>query len=374
MMKEEILQLWLNNIEEIGLKTISNLIQAFGNVFNIYDAPEKLVEKYLTNSQKNKFIQSKNLDKYIEMDMKLKERGIDVIYPGHKMYPDKLLNIYAPPRLLYVRGKLNEKIYSCDGNIAVVGGRSPSVYGKEVCKMFGRDFGTFGINVISGMARGIDSMAHIGAIEAGGYTLAILGSGIDVPYPKENTELYSRILENGAIISEYGLGVHPDKGTFPMRNRIISGLSDGVLVVEARKKSGSLITAEYALEQGKQIYAVPGRLKDRCCEGSNNLIKSGAYCVLDAKDIVMDLKREIEMKCQQFELGEMDESEKWTDKIPLAPVEEMVYSCLSLEPKYIDNIIQGTGLGVTKTISVLFTMEEKGLIKQPVNGYYIVAI
>ena len=159
-----------------------------------------------------------------------------------------------------------------------------------------------------------------------------------------------------------------------MRNRIISALSDGVFVVEAKKKSGSLITADYALEQGKQIFALPGKIYDKNSEGTNHLIKSGAFCVTNYEDILIDLKGGmLDMEIIDKNIFSQEELDS-SGKNPLAPVEKIVYSCLSLEPTYIDDIIQITGIGVTKTISTLFTMEEKGLIKQPLKGYYIISI
>ncbi|MBE5944381.1 MAG: DNA-protecting protein DprA [Lachnospiraceae bacterium] len=377
-MKEELLYLWFNNIDDIGNGTRLRLLREFSSVENIYEASEKILRNHLSDIQVKRLIDSKKSSKYSELEQRLLERNINVLYLEKKDYPLKLCNIYNPPTILYVKGRLNKGINSYNMNIAIVGSRKLSIYGKEITGFFSRELSFAGINIISGMAKGVDSMAHKASLEAGGYTVAVLGSGINVPYPLENTELYEEISKNGAVISEYGLDVSPKPGLFPMRNRIISGLSDGVLVVEAQKKSGSLITADCALEQGKQVYAVPGRLKDKNSEGTNNLIKSGAYLVTHPEDIIWDLKGEDNYKDMCFdainEVDEFEEEENMVNKNFLAPIEKMVYSCLSLEPKYIDDIIQFTGLGVTKTISVLFSMEEKGIIKQPLKGYYIVTV
>ncbi|MBO5426408.1 MAG: DNA-processing protein DprA [Lachnospiraceae bacterium] len=377
-MEKALLNLWFNNIEDIGNITRLRLLKNFGNVENIYEANKNVLSKHLTDIQVNNLLQSKEISKSKEEYERLKERNINIIYWGHRKYPSKLYNIYDSPTLLYVKGTMNDSINSYNSNIAIVGSRKLSVYGREITDYFSKRLATSEINIVSGMARGIDSIAHMSALKAGGYTIAVLGSGINVPYPQENTELYAMIEKKGVIISEYGLDVKPNPGYFPMRNRIISGLSDGVLVVEAEKKSGSLITADYALEQGKQVYAVPGRLLDKNSEGTNNLIKAGAYLVTHPNDILSDIKGKKEYSQMSFNLEQpeitIQEEKDMVNKNFLAPIEKIVYSCLSLEPKYIDDIIQHTGMGVTKTISTLFTMEEKGLIKQPLKGYYIISI
>lgn len=189
------------------------------------------------------------------MNINLKEEKIKVLKIGDKGYPKKLINIYSPPKKLYVLG--NEKLLDMT-SISIIGCRDCSEYGKNIAYNFGKEFGKRNIIVISGLARGIDSFAHRGVVSNKGKTIAVLGCGLDNIYPPENLELYKDIIRNdGAIITEYPLGTKPLKQHFPARNRIVSGLSDGVLVVEAKKKSGTLITVEYALEQGKDVYAVP---------------------------------------------------------------------------------------------------------------------
>ena len=189
------------------------------------------------------------------MNIQLNQDQIKVIKMGDKDYPEKLLHIYAPPQTLYVLG--NEKILN-DKAISIIGCRDCSVYGKKIAYHFAKELAQKKINVISGFARGIDTYAHMGAVSVGGRTIAILGSGLDYIYPPENRRLYEPIIRNnGAIISEYPLGTKPLRHHFPTRNRIISGLSDGVLVVEARRRSGTFITVEHALDQGKDVYAIP---------------------------------------------------------------------------------------------------------------------
>ena len=204
-------------------------------------------------------------------------------------YPEQLRNIYAPPLKLYILG--NKEILNKIG-IAIVGTRNASEYGKKVALQISKDLSAIGINVISGLAVGIDTYAHLGSLQKNciGKTIAVLGSGLDEIYPKQNIELAKQIIKSGGcIISEYKLGTKPERLHFPQRNRIISGLSKGVLVVEAKEKSGSLITADFALEQGRDVFAVPGNISSLKSVGTNNLIKQGAKLVNNYMDIVNEI-------------------------------------------------------------------------------------
>ncbi|MBR3255207.1 MAG: DNA-processing protein DprA [Clostridia bacterium] len=212
--------------------------------------------------------------------MKIEIKTISVESPK---YPEKLKHIYDPPKVLYVLG--NEKILNNTG-IAIVGCREATEYGKKAATYFAYNLANKGINIISGLAKGIDSYSHIGALQAKGKTIAVIGSGLDIIYPKENKKLAQEIIKTGgAIITEYPIGTKPEKEHFPARNRIISGLSNSVLVVEAKEKSGSLITADFAMEQGKDVYVVPGNINSLNSVGTNNLIKDGAILVNNYKDI-----------------------------------------------------------------------------------------
>lgn len=199
-------------------------------------------------------------------------------------YPEKLKNIDNPPKQLYILG--NEKILDSFG-LAIIGCRQYSEYGKKVAKELSFKLAKQGINIISGMAKGIDSFSHMGCMVAGGKTIAVLGSGFNNIYPKENIELLKEIIRTGgAVITEYSPDVKPIGANFPLRNRIISGLSEGVIVIEARKKSGTLITVDYALEQGKEIFAVPGNINNSSSQGTNEMIREGAKIVTGIEDIL----------------------------------------------------------------------------------------
>ena len=212
-------------------------------------------------------------------------KEIKTISIENEKYPESLRKIYDSPKCLYVMG--NVGILNAP-SIAIVGCREATEYGKKAATYFAYNLAKQNVNIISGLAKGIDSYAHIGALQANGKTIAVIGSGLDIIYPKENEQLAKEIIaKGGAIISEYPLGTKPEKAHFPARNRIISGLSNGVLVVEAKEKSGSLITADFAMEQGKEVYAVPGNINSLNSVGTNNLIKDGAIPVSNFSDFII---------------------------------------------------------------------------------------
>lgn len=368
-----LLHLWFANIPEVGIKTRKLLRTKLGTVESVYNASGEMLLELIGNEKiVNNIINSPDIEYYDGYLRRLEKNNIRIIYPGHPSYPDKLTHIYEPPDILYVRGILWDEHHIHNNNIenksiGIVGSRNPDIYGSELAFKFAGELAKNKITIVSGLARGIDSQAHRGAIEKGGYTIAVLGCGINITYPQENVKLYHDIEENGAIVSEYGLDVSPNPGYFPLRNRIISGLSDGVLVVCAQKRSGSLITADCALEQGRQVYAIPGRLLDEKSAGTNNLIKQGAMCVTTPDDILND------MYMGEGNVVSLDNEETVVKNV-LAPMEKKVYSCLGLEPMYIDDIIQCCNIGITNAISTLYGLEEKGMIKQPIRGYYIVAL
>jgi DNA processing protein len=238
-------------------------------------------------------------------------------------------------------------------SVAVVGSRNASEYGIKVTQEISRNLASLGITIVSGMARGIDSAAHIAAIQGGGRTVAVLGSGVDVIYPPENRRLFERITENGAVVSEYPLGTRPNSYNFPPRNRIISGFSLGVLVVEASPKSGSLITAKLALDQGRDVYAVPGNVYSYKAKGTHSLLKSGAKLVDNANDIVEELNITVKPIKENKEVIQ-----------ELSPELLMIYDFCQDEPIHIDNIILKTGLSSGRVSALLLDLELSGILKQ----------
>lgn len=280
--------IWLSRIEGLNPKILNYLLEKYGNPKTIWDkSKEELLkdgikEKYVDEIIKKDYRQ--NLDKYLKY---MKENNIEIITIKDKEYPDKLKVIYDPPIVLYIKGNkniLNEK------SVAIVGCRLCTKYGENIAKKLSYNLSFNNINVISGLAKGIDSFAHKGSLSANGKTIAVVGCGLDRVYPEENRTLFNEIIKrHGAIISEYIIGTKPVAKNFPKRNRIISGLSNGVVVVEAREKSGTLITVDFALEQGKTIYAVPGNIDNPNAYGTNELIKQGAKVVNSVQDILEEL-------------------------------------------------------------------------------------
>lgn len=253
--------IWLSLIPTLGSIKKRKLLNVYGNPENIYYAKKNELLKIEGINEKNvdnllAVDKKHNLNKYIE---RMKEHNIDIISIYDEEYPKLLKEIYDPPITMYIKG--NKKILN-NKSIAIVGCREASEYGKKVAKYFGYNLANENINIVSGLAKGVDSYSHIGAILAKGKTIAVVGTGLDIVYPKENYELENKILKNnGAIISEYPLGTKPDKINFPARNRIITGLSEGIIVVEAKAKSGTLITVDFALEQGREVFIVPRKYR-----------------------------------------------------------------------------------------------------------------
>lgn len=251
--------IWFSRINKIGAKTQNKLLEKYHNPEEIWNLTKKELQGILDDKQIEIILNQKNrinLEKYAEY---MQKHEIKMITIFDEKYPQNLRNIYDPPVVLYIRG--NENIIN-EFSIAIIGSRICSNYGKQVAKQFAYNLSKYNINIVSGLAKGIDTYAHVGTIQAKKTTIAVIGSGLDIIYPEENKQLYEEIIKNnGAIISEYIVGTKPEKLNFPERNRIISGLSKGILVVEANKKSGTFITVDFALEQGKNIYAIPRQHK-----------------------------------------------------------------------------------------------------------------
>ena len=278
--------IWLSRIEGLGPIKIKELLKQYKTPENIWELDKnKLMQtKGIGENIANSILKKEyreNLEQYVKNK---KKYNIGIITIEDKDYPKKLLHIYDAPAILYYKG--DKKLLHTD-IIAMIGCRECSNYGKEVSIKFSYELAKNGITIISGMAKGIDSYSHIGCIKAGGKTIAVLGSGLDIIYPKENCLLYDEILSaKGLILSEYVIGTKPSKLNFPARNRIISGLSNGVIVVEAKGKSGTLNTVDFALEQGKDVFVVPGNITSTNSTGTNELIKQGASCVTGVEDIL----------------------------------------------------------------------------------------
>jgi DNA processing protein len=298
----------------------------------------------------------RNTEKAFE-SVKRCDAGIITIYD--KAYPELLKHIADPPLVLYCRGKLETDA----AYIAVVGSRRATWYGLEMAKRLSKELAEHGVTIVSGMARGVDSQAHRGALETGGRTIAVLGCGIDTAYPPENRTLMNEIIQHGAVISEYLPGTRPVQYNFPARNRIISGISLGVTIVEAGEKSGSLITADYALEQGREVFAVPGNINSHNSAGTNRLIRDGAKIVTGVGDILDELK--ISHSIQN--------SYNCTKKqavMKLTGDEKTIAQRLLNGPVHLDVISRDCGINVQLASSILLMLELSGFVEQLPGKFY----
>jgi len=333
-------------------------------------------EAYFTNSKelKNYNLPIELIDKLSSEKIKdeakydyefCEKENIKLVDFTSEKYPNNLLNTSSPPVLLYYKGELipNDEI-----SISIVGSRKFSEYGKACTKKFSYELSSCKVTVVSGMAYGIDSFAHSYTLEANGRTIAILGSGIDIIYPSINKKLYYDIIENGAVISEFPLHTPPNPKNFPIRNRIVAGISLGTLVIEANKRSGTMITARLAAEAGRNVYSIPGQIFTPSSYGTNLLIKDGAKIVTSSEDIIEDIYSEISQtipKQKQLTLF---------DKPKLSEEENIIYSKLSLEPIAIDNLIENINLPFSKIVSTLSILQLSGYIKELPGKQYVINI
>ncbi len=353
-------QYWLSNIPGVGCKTIHRLLGQAGSAEEIYFLKKEQLEKLAGLSERQVLaITERKMDWDLEEKYaKLGENGTTFLSYEMDSYPEQLRNIVDAPYSLYVKGKLPD---FSKKRVAIVGARMCSDYGKTMAERIAEKLACCGAEVISGMARGIDAYGHIGALKAGGDTFAVLGCGVNVCYPRTNQKLYESILAQGGIISEYPPDTEPIAQLFPARNRIISALSDVVVVVEAKERSGSLITADFALEQGKDIYAVPGRSTDALSQGCNNLIRQGAGILNSVEDFAKDL--ELCMK--------VDAVQESFNKLLLEKDESLVYACLSLRPKSMEDLLKKTGFPMPQLADILQRLIQKDFITESFKNYYI---
>lgn len=348
-------RLWLHCIEGISDTKKRRLMDFFEAPREIYESDEKrlLLSGLLTEEDIQLLTKSK---KYIDMEKQLEymeKNNTSYFFEDDNEYPEKLKNIQAPPYCLFVKGHLPKESRA----VAVIGARACSNYGRQLARKIGMDMAAQGVAVIGGMARGIDTYGHRGALDIGGASYAVLGCGIDICYPSENIEIYEEMAQKGGIISELPLGSMPKSWNFPRRNRIISGLSDLVIVVEAKKKSGSLITAEYALNQGADVMAVPGRVTDALSEGCNHLIRDGAY-VFTAVEDIGDLLKINTVKKNEI-LNKVLEKDF-----------EVVYSKTDLVPVSLQELADKTGFDTGKILEIILKLQLEGLIYEPAKNYY----
>jgi DNA processing protein len=351
---------WLCHVPALGAVKIKKLYDYIGSYKGIYNIEGKELEQsgLLKQTEASLFDEMKRKKDACRSELaQLENRGIHFVTPYDKEYPKRLLAIYGCPMGIFYKGKLPEDVRPA---VSIIGARNCTNYGKQMASYLARELSGAGIQIISGLAWGIDGAGHQGALDAGGDTYGVLGCGINICYPRENYGLYERMAVQGGILTEFMPDEAPKPCNFPMRNRIISGLSDGILVIEAREKSGSLITANLGLDQGKEIFALPGRVTDPLSTGCNRLISEGAGILLGPDSVL-----------EYFNLlsgNILRVHEK--DKNGLVKKEKMVYSCLDLHPMNLDKIISLSGLSAGDCMSVLLELELKGCVVQTSHQYY----
>lgn len=365
---------WLHNIRGIGDKTAGKLVEKLGSGQAVYQASENSLKQFLTPKQLQALLKTKKEWRLEENYESLAKKGIKTVCIYDKAYPKRLKKIADPPFMLYYLGKLpEEKTLS----LAMIGARECSGYGRAMAAAFAKQAALAGVNIISGMARGIDGIAQQAAMDAGGETFAVLGCGVDICYPASNRRLYDEMQKQGGVISPYLPGTMPVKTLFPYRNQIVAGLSDGVLVVEARQKSGTLITVDMALEQGKDVYAVPGRLTDRLSDGCNYLIRQGAGIALTPEDVIRELTIiKHRQGNEKKEEGAAQDSGNEDGTVKEAEGEEGILAFLDLNPLSVDEIyekMKQAGMEVTfsEVLLELLRLCMTGKARQEAGNYYI---
>ncbi len=349
-----------NFIKGIGAVRMQGLVAYFGDLESAWNADAadlmqaglglKVVERVVAARK------SVNLEKILE---KIQAQDIKILTWQDREYPPRLKEIDQPPPVLYARGEyLPDDLFA----VAVVGTRKVTPYGRQVAEELSSFLASNGITVVSGLARGVDAIAHQAALKAGGRTIGVLGSGVDVIYPPEHAKLAERMMQSGVILSDYAPGVPPDASNFPPRNRIISGLSLAVVVVEAGETSGALITAEFAAEQGREIFAVPGSIYAPQSRGANKLIQNGAQPLLSVQDLM-----------QALDFTRIGEHKAARKALPADETEARLLDILGVEPLHVDEIRAQAQLPVEKVSAALTLMELKGMVRQ-VGGMNYVAV
>lgn len=339
-----------NQVRGIGAVRVRALLDYFGSLEVAWQAPlEGLIAAGLPQKVAESVQLARNGDTLERAWRVIEEKKITVLTWEDEAYPKRLRQIDQPPPVLYVRGELLEQDAWA---VAVVGTRRVTGYGRQVAEEIATVLAQHGITVVSGLARGVDAVAHEAALRAGGRTIAVLGNGVDRVYPPEHLNLARRMIDQGAVMSDYAPGVPPDAVNFPPRNRIISGLSLASVVVEAGEESGALITAAFAAEQGREVFAVPGNITSPHSKGTNRLIRDGAIPLLQPEDIL-----------DVLQLGKAPQQQAARQALPVDETEASLLHVLVDEPRHVDEICALSGLPVDKVSATLVMMELKGLVR-----------
>jgi DNA processing protein len=354
--------LMLSQIDGIGPVRYQNIIKLFNNYESFLSVKDEsvLTDSGFTESLISRILKFDRWDKVDKILEQANSSNVTIICLGQKDYPEILTNVYAPPLVLYMKGELD-----CLSRpaVAVVGSRTPTHYGRLMTDKIVSGLASKGILIISGLAWGIDAQAHQAAINVGGSTAAVFGSGIDILYPGNHRELADKILEHGCWLSEFPFGTKPERHNFPRRNRIISGLSQAVIVVEAAAKSGALVTAGLALEQGREVFAVPGQADSPMSGGTINLIKDGASVATSADDILASLGWVISQKAEASEAVQEKPNTK------LEPDEQKICDLVGGGAAHVDEIIRKLGFSSAKVAAILLKLELAGLVVRRPGNY-----
>lgn len=342
----------------IGAARIGRLVDHFGTLERAWQAPAEQLKQAGIARDGIETILATRAKIDLEREMaRLEQHGVTALTLEDDDYPRLLRHITSPPPVIYVRGGL---LPVDELAIGVVGTRRSTGYGTDMASRISRDLATAGVTVVSGLALGIDTVAHRAALEAGGRTVAVFGCGLDTIYPPRNRMLASQIAESGALVTEYPLGTRPDARNFPVRNRIISGLSRGVVVIEAPMRSGALITTTFAADQGRDVYAVPGSALSPASAGSHALIRDGAMLVTSASDILAQLDIDAANAHTQSRL-----------QLPDTQAERILYALVGAEPRHVDELCHESGLSIQDTSGTLLAMELKGFVRQTGSQHYV---
>ena len=357
-MEDKLYWYWLCGKVLLPIKKQKELMDIFIHPKELYKINPEILKEHMTQLEYDRFVHSRDETAIKKGYEALHRENIRFIIQKEAAYPNRLRKIYDAPYGIFQKGQPYEEK---ELSIAIVGSRYPTTYGFEISKKFAKELAQQGVQIVSGLARGVDGTVHREIIDKKGQAVGVLGCGIDLIYPKENFQLFYDMYANQTVISEYPPGSEPLKWHFPERNRIISGLSDGILVTEARARSGSLITADFALEQGRDVYAIPGRITDALSAGCNSLIRQGAGAVSDLESFVQELAPDP---------GAGGETCTF-EKLLLEKEERLVYSCVDLRPKSMEELLEETDLSVPELAQILGILLKKGFVTEAFKNCYI---
>ncbi len=381
--------LWLSALKGIGVRTKYRLLEHLGSPEAVFFAEERSYRTLELTEREKKALDDKNLRTAKAIEKACRESRIRILPFGDEEYPERLRAISAPPMVLYVKGNLPDT--DEEPSIAIVGTRKLTPYGKRITEKMAYELSVAGITVVTGLAEGIDSAAAQAALDAGGKVIGVLGTGVDIVYPAWNKKLFSETELHGALVSEYPPGTRPSRSSFPERNRIISALSHAVLITEAPERSGALITASHALEQGKEIFAVPGNIDAPSAQGTNGLIKDGAIPATDTLDILREYSAVFPDKIDIRTFVKMPEEKQKEEKQPAAAAEKpeepeaptlvvqleklsedelKVISAMGAEPVHTDELTSKTGMPASRVIGAATLLQIKGYIGQLPGGRF----